>query len=272
MRVEYTLTPKQKATVRDTIISPYVFKIDQAEVTMEINKNKIDKLKISFHKIGYDLSPLGKQTKIILHKKELRYNAYKICSYISNRIYTESGTDAFDCNELIDNDTPEIYPENQSEQNDTSRFDIFRTQIFRFVSPIVNFVDFDGCYSEGYRYEKAYTAYAEGLRANSVITRYVQFYKAMEAILGDKMKDKDASDIAEKHNQKFNESRIAELRVLRNRCEHPHQAKGHISTSDIRDIKEVEQNLPDLAQVVRILFDHFKDQTEHKEITSEREN
>ena len=259
MRVEYTLIPKQEATVKDTIVSPYVFQIDDAEVTIEINEHKINKLKIAFCGIGYDLSLLGKQTKIVLHEKELRYSAYKLCSYISNRIFTESGTDAFDCNEFIDNDAPEIYPENEKEQEDISCADIFRSHIFRFVQSIENFVDLEEWHSEGYKYEKAYTAYADGLRANSVFTRYVQYYKAIEAIVGDKGIDDKVSNITESKNPKFDKSRFGELRVLRNRCEHPHQSKGHLSSSDIQHIKEVEENLPDLVQITKILLDHIKD-------------
>lgn len=265
MRVEYILIPKQEATVRDTIVSPHVFKINKAEVTIEISTNKIDKLKISFSNIGYDLSPLGKQTKIILHEKELRYSAYNICSYISNRIYTESGTDAFDCNELIDNDAPEIYPENQKEQEDISCSDIFRSHIFHIVYSIENLVDLDGWHNEGYQYEKAYTAYAEGLRANSIITRYVQFIKAIEALFQgtsnkNVLKDK-VSEITKKINSKFDADFFYELKDIRDRCEHthPHSNRTHISTSDIKSLKEVEQNLPDLTRVVKILFDHFKE-------------
>ncbi len=263
MRIEYTLIPKQAATVKDTIISPYIFQIDDAEVTIEINEHKINKLKIAFCGIGYDLSSLGKQTKIILHEKELRYSAYKICSYISNRIYTESGTDAFDCNEFIDNDAPEIYPENLKEQEDTACSDIFRSHIFRFVQSIENFVDLEGWHSEGYKYEKAYTAYADGLRANSIFTRYVQTYKAIEVFFGKNIQGNELtrqiSEVTSKYDDKLDYNRIDELRVLRNRCEHPHQSKGHLSSSDIRHIKEVEQSLPDLMMVAKTLLNHFKD-------------
>jgi len=262
MRVEYTLIPKQKATVKDTIVSPYVFQIDDAEVAIEINEHKINKLKIAFCDIGYDLSLLSKEAKIILHEKELRYNAYKICSYISNRIYTESGTDAFNCNELIDNDAPKIYPENKKEEEDTALYNTIQSHIFHFVYSIEQFTDLDR-YTEGYQYEKAYTAYADGLRANSIFTRYVQTYKAVEVFFGKNIQGekltKKISEVVSQYDDKFSYDRINELKTLRNRCEHPHQAKGHLSSSDIRNIKEVEKNLPELTQVVKILFNHFKD-------------
>ena len=256
MRVEYTLTPKKEATVKDTEASQYLYKIDQTEVTIFVNESKIKKLKIAFPGIGYDVSQWGEQTKIILHEKELHYNAYNICSYISNRILTESGVDAFDCNEFIDNDAPEIYPENQQEKEDTVRYKTVHSRIFRIVQSIENFADLDK-FGEGYQYEKAYTAYADGLRANSIFTRYVQYYKAIEDMAGDKEIDEKVSSITKIKNPKFDKSRFGELRLLRNRCEHPHQSKGHLSSSDIQHIKEVEKNLPDLAQIAKILFKHF---------------
>jgi len=255
MRIEYTLIPKQDATVKDTEVSQYVFKIDQAEVTVSINENKIKELKISFCNIGYDVSKWGEQTKIILREKELHYNAYSICSYISNRILTESNVDAFDCNEFIDNNAPEIYPENEQEE-DTSLYKTTHSHIFRIVQSIENFADLDN-FGVGYQYAKAYTAYADGLRANNIFTRYVQTYKAIEAIVGDKRIDDKVSDITKTVNPKLDKARFGELRLLRNRCEHPNQSKGHLSSSDIKDIKEVEKNLPDLVQIVRIMFKNF---------------
>jgi hypothetical protein len=257
MRVEYTLIPKQEATVKDTEVSQYVYKIDQAEVTISVNENKIKKLIIAFCDIGYDISKWGEQTKIILREKELHYSAYSICAYISNRILTESNVDAFDCNEFIDNNAPEIYPENQQEKEDTARYKTVNSHIFRIVQSIENCTDLDK-FGEGYQYEKAYTAYADGLRANSIFTRYVQTYKAIEAIVGDKEIDDKVSKITETQNPKLDKYRFGELRLLRNRCEHPHQSKGHMSSSDIQHIKELEKNLPDLIQIVKILFDHYK--------------
>lgn len=265
MRVEYTLVPKQDATVKDTDVSQYLFKIDQAEVIIAVNEKKIKELKIAFCNIGYDVSKWGEQTKIILHEKELHFNAYSICSYISNRILTESNVDAFDCNELIDNNAPEIYPENQQEKEDTARYKPINSHIFRFVSSIEHFADLDK-FGEGYQYEQAYTAYADGIRANSIFTRYVQTYKAIEAIVGDKEIDDKVSQITETKNPKFDKSRFKELRDLRRRCVHPYvkHSKGHLYSSDIQHIKELEQNLPDLEQIVKILLNHFIEQAHNK--------
>ena len=257
MRVEYTLEPKQEATTKETIVSPYLCKMDDAEVSIEINECKIDKLKISFCDIGYDLSLDGPKNRIILHNREqLRYSAYNICSYISNRIFVESGTDVFDCRELIDSNAPEIYPETQKEKEDMARATIFKLQVFGIKSSITNIVDLQK-FDNGYQYEKAYTAYADGLRSNSIFTQYVQYYKAIEAIVGDKKIDDKVSDITEPMNPKFNKSRFEELRRLRNRCEHPRQSKGHLSSNNIQHIKEIEKNLPDLTQILKILFKNY---------------
>ena len=271
MRVEYTLIPKQEATVKDTEVSQYMYKIDQAEVTISVNGNRIKELKIAFCDIGYDVSLQRLVKTGSPRDEELHYNAYDICSYISNRILTESNVDAFDCNEFIDNNAPEIYPENQQEKEDTVLYKTTHSHIFHIVQSIENFADLDK-FGEGYQYEKAYTAYADGLRANSVITRYVQFIKAIEALfegLSNKntLKGK-VSEITKKKNPKFDADFFYQLKDIRDRCEHthPHNNRTHISTSDVKSLKEVEQNLPDLTQIVKILFDHFKDQTEYNTI------
>ena len=269
MKLEYQLKAKKEIIVDEDTSS---FEIEGSEVFLEVNEEQIlSSVKIVFLELEIKFTKLIEEKRIDLYAyEEKRFLAYKILSYISNRILYETNNDVFDVNEILKAD-PNIYPETAKESEIFRKHKTIHQSIFTFLQSIQQRVSIEN-YQNEYGLEKVYTAYADGIRANSVITRYVQFYKAMEALLGDKMKDKDASGIVEKHNLKFNESRIAELRVLRNRCEHPHQAKGHISTSDIRDIKEVEQNLPDLTRVVKILFDHFKDQTEHKEITSEREN
>lgn len=267
MRVEYTLIPKQEATVKNTEMSKYKFEIDKAEVIITTNENKIKELKIAFSDISYDVSPWGEREKIILREKELRYNAYSICSYISNRILTESHVDAFDCNEFMDNNAPGIYPEDQQEKEDIARYKTTHSHIFRIVYSIENFTNLDN-FDKGYQYENAYAAYADGLRANSIFTRYVQYYKAIEALVGDKGIDNEVSKITEAINPKFDKARFKELRELRNRCEHPYvnHAKGHLSSSDIRHIKEVEDNMNDLVTIAKILFDHFSDDSEDKSV------
>ncbi len=262
MRVEYTIIPKEKATIMGTVDSPYIFTIGDAKVTIEIVEDNIEKLKISFGGIGYTIHEFLDEKKIYLEKEELHYSAYKVCSYISNRIYTDSNIDAFDCTELIDKNSPEIYAENNEEKKDIDCCDIFRVEFFEIISKNVSTVDINS-FDNGYKYEKAYTAYADGLRANSIITRYVQFYKTMEVFVNKNHKadkfDNSISDIVAVFDDSLNSDRIKELRYLRNRCEHPHQNKGHISSSDIQNIKEIEKNLPDLIKIARILFNHFKE-------------
>jgi len=256
MKLEYLLKAKKEIIINEDSTS---FEIEGSEVFLEVNEEHIlSSVKIVFSEleIKFTISTGTEERKIDLYAyEEKRFLAYKILSYVSNRILYETHNDVFDVNEILKAD-PNIYPETAQESEIFKKYKTIHQSIFTFVQSIQQRISIEN-YQNAYELEKAYTAYADGIRANSVITRYVQFYKAMEALLGDKMKDKNASNIVEKHNQKFNESRIAELRILRNRCEHPHQPKGHISTSDIRDIQEVEQNLPDLAQVVKILFDYF---------------
>ena len=258
MRIAYTLKPQKEVLLKNDKHLQNIFEVDQAEIEIVSEQGIIKEFKIYFKKVDYHLNPLEGQSRIVLHIDEIHYILYTLCSYISNRLLAESNIDAIDCTSYFDNVNPEIFPETPEEQEDVRNAKLAQMTIFRMpysISDYAGLVEFE----QGYRYEKAYAAYADGKRANSVFTKYTQYWKAIDALLGEEeIYLEKLHERVYAYDDSIGSDDIDQLRKIRNRCEHPkpRNGLGHLSSSDIRHIKEVEENLNALQHIVEILFKH----------------
>ena len=258
MRLEYTLIPKKDVPVKDLTSGEQCITIDNSEVCITVDKNIVREVRFTFEKVDYRLMPFIKNEKRInFDQEQIKQKLYKLCSYISNRIYTESNIDAIDCSETK-NLTPKLVAETKQEEKDIKKHSVFNMTTFTIVQSIVGDVSLQQ-YATGYEYEKAFTAFADGQRVNNPITRYVQYWKSIEALFPNgKVKDKILSEIVTRYGFNKTEEEITYLREVRNRCEHPntYHPNGHLSTSDIRLTAEIEKNIQDIWRIAKIMINH----------------
>lgn len=211
---------------------------EDADILWDIDTNKILK---SVYIVFKDVDIVKDSAGVILTtNRELDEKAFKIATYISNKIFLDTGIDGLDPTKVLDN-SPIILAENAGEKDIIEKT---KKQAFDTISGMVLVVkpfELDK-FQEDIRYSKTITFYAEAKRTKKLIQKYELLYKIIEYFFPNKKRDeldKTVSNYCKKYNSVYGtEEFIRSFRRLRNRCIHPTH-KEHVNLENLASIREV---------------------------------
>lgn len=230
-------------------------KLEDAEILWDIDTNKILRsVYIVFNGVDIVKDSAG---VILTTNRELDEKAFKIATYISNKIFLDTGIDGLDPTKVLDN-SPIILAENAGEKDI-----IEKSKKKGFVTLDVIVIDSKPFeldkFQEDIIYSEVITFYAEAKRTKNLIQKYELLYKIIEYFfpnkIGDKL-DKAVSDYCKQYNSAYGSEKFIEsFRKLRNRCIHPAH-KEHVNLENLSSIRDVVDMVPQIEGVVKILLDY----------------
>lgn len=256
MQVRFQFSPidNKKIVIQDTsIFNP--IKLEDAEIVWNIDPDKkIKNISIVFKGRSITKDSSG---AILTTSRQLDEKAFKIATYISNKVFLDTGIDGFDPETILYN-SPNVFPESEKEKeiidNSIKRgFHIMKGTV-TIIKPL-QLVRFE----EDIKHSKAIAFYAEAKRTEGSIQKYELLYKVIEYFFpnktGDSL-DKEVSDYCKQYDQMYgDENFIESLRRLRNRCIHPDN-KRHVNLEDLASIREVIDMVPNIDNLVRLLLEN----------------
>ncbi len=254
MKLEYSLALKNKIVVEGYESDLVQLNIEDAEIYLEIDTdNLLKNVKVLFKglPIKWERNDL-----ISPYYPEKRISAYKIYSYLANRILIQTSQDSFDLEKVL-HMHGNVSPETEEE---IECFQKYRKRVFTDLQcsySILGSVRFTD-YEEKHHYSEAFSNFADGLKTNSLITRYEQFYKIIEAFFDGTGATLDGrvSDYVYQFDPEFTPDHLRNLRILRNRCIHPQHNQGHISSENIELLEEVNAKVSNLKKLVSLLLEN----------------
>ena len=256
MEVRFKFSPidKKEIEVQDSLIFNPI-QLEDAEVLWNVDLNKrIKDIVIIFKGIDITKDSSG---AILTTNKQLDEKAFKIATYISNRIFLDTGIDGFDPETILYN-SPSISPENEKEKEIIDKSMKNGFHIAKGTATIVKLFQLKE-FEEDIKYSKAIAFYADAKRTESSIQKYELLYKVIEYFFPNKTGkalDKVVSDYCKQYDQIYGDkSFIESFRRLRNRCIHPDNKK-HVNLEDLASIREVIEMVPKIEDLVRLLVEN----------------
>ena len=254
MRVEYNLELNTEINVEDHKGVSVQLNLEGAEVYLTIDDDTFLKnIKIVFSGL-----PIQWERDDLIHPyyPQTKISAYKIFSYVSNRILIQTALDAFDIQSVLNMDveaTPETEKEIESYKKSRKRCFSSLTACYTIIGS-ANLTDYD----DKYQYSEAFSNYADGLKTNNLVTKYEQFYKIIEAFFNEtgSSLDQMVSDYVCQFDSTFTPDHIESLRLLRNRCIHPQHRHGHITSENIELLEEITRKVEKLKKLASLLLEN----------------
>lgn len=254
VRFKFNSIDNKEIEVQNTLmINP--IQLEDAEVLWNIEPNKkIKDIVIVFKGIDITKDLSG---AILTTNRELDEKAFKIATYISNKIFLDTGIDAFGPETILYN-SPSVFAENEKEKEIIDKSIKSGFHMVKGTITIVKPLQLER-FEEDIKYSKAIAFYAEAKRTEGSIQKYELLYKVIEYFFPNKTKDildKAVSDYCKQYNQDYgDESFIETFRRLRNRCIHPDNKK-HVNLEDLASIREVIEMVPKIEDLVRLLLEN----------------
>ena len=260
MKVEYCVAPTVDVFIDDKSEVPEKLCFDDADVYFEITGDKLLKnIKVVYTGLPIQLIERGgadgKRIFINPSYPEVNNKALKVISYCLNYIQAETEMPVLEVTRLT-NIEPTISPETQEEEekwkNHQKRVDILK--VFRSKTGCIGEVNLNNLKKHS-EHAKAYANFADAQSDQNPITKYDSLYKVVEYFLGDNAGiDQRAYDFMIQYDSTFTLNNFQELRVFRNRCTHPHQRLGHITSSDIDLMEELFAKTEQLQRIAELLL------------------
>lgn len=252
VRFRFNTTMNKKIEVEN----PLIFKpiqLEDAEILWNIDINKkIKDITIVFKGVDIIKDSSG---AILTTNRELDEKAFKIATYISNKIFLDTGIDGFDPENILYN-SPSVFPENEKEKEIIERSKKQGFKIMKGTVTIVKPFQLEGL-EEDIKHSKAIAFYAEARRTEGSIQKYELLYKVIEYFFPNKKGealDKAVSDYCKQYNPIYGDKEFIEsFRRVRNRCIHPDN-KDHINLEDLASIREVINMVPKIEDLVELLL------------------
>lgn len=229
--------------------------LEDAEVLWNIDTKKIlTSVDIVFKGVDIVKDSAG---VILTTNRELDEKAFKIATYISNKIFLNTGIDGVDPKNVLNN-SPSVFAENKEEKDIIEKGKKHGFTTMNGIVFVVKSFELNK-FQEDMRHSKAITFYAEAKRTKNLIQKYELLYKVIEYFFPDKKReelDKAVSDYCKQYNSVYgSEKFIASFRRLRNRCIHPDNKK-HANLEDLASIREVACMVPKIEELVELLLEH----------------
>lgn len=255
MKAAYTMPIRSERAISVRPGTPS-FIIGKATVSWKTEKeNCLEAVVLEFTGIEITYTQEG---YIVTAPAELEEQAYRVASYLANRLYVQTSMDAIDPESIL-RKTPMVSPENPDEEQ------IFKTTPKRMRTSVKTGWKILGSfepelYPSGFDHSAAYGYFADAMRVSSPFQEFELLYKVVEYFFSE---DSSALDMAvfsyvTPYDATFTSDVVKDLRFLRSRCVHPRARRGHINSQNIADIKEVQAKLPHMRKLASLLLEHPK--------------
>jgi hypothetical protein len=188
----------------------------------------------------------------------LQNEAFRVASYLANRIFLQTSVDAFDPDDVLMG-APLVFPENLQEQDEFAR-----TPRAMWKRVLVGFsvrgeLDPAG-FAVGFVHSTAYGHYAEAKRISNPFQKFELFFKVIECFFSEKGEalDRAVSGHGATCDTSFPPDAVERLRHLRNRVVHPQARLGHARPERPEDLIEVTIALSHLDNLATFLINNPK--------------
>lgn len=220
--------------------------LGEAEVVFVSKNETIESANICFRDVGIEKF----ENDFTGVENEYKRKAFKIATYIFNRIFLEHGTDVFHQPRTILNKSPAYEPETEEEKMRWSRLKKNASAVIGFswcgikeINPL-NYV-------RGYVCSLAYSYYADALRVHDPFIKYRLFFDVLQTYYdsarGDEFDQLVSADIKNSSNN-YDSVFIENLRQIRNRIEH-HNRGDNLNIENYDDIILVNENMENMKKV-----------------------
>ncbi len=258
MKVEYCVAPTVDVFVSDNSEIPEKLHLDGADIYLEINENNplLKTIKVVFTGLPIKLEKrTGRDDVINPNYPEINEKAFKIISYLFNRVQGQTGQKAVD-KTILKDIQPDVTPETVEEITNWEK--LAKTIHFSSVQNIgtIGAVDFTD-YEEQFNHAKAYANFADAKNTDDPISKYERLYKVIESFFSGTGKkfDQNVTNFMIQFDSSFVPDNFEELRQLRNRCVHS-KDKRHVTSGDLELLSEVATKSEKLERIADLLLKH----------------
>lgn len=187
---------------------------------------------------------------------ELEEEAYRVSSFVADRLFVQTGFDAIDAGEVLLG-APAIAPENVDEETE---FKVKYKSVWKLhkISWSVQGLFEPAAYSNEFNHSAAHGYFADALRSGSDFQQFELLYKVVEYFFPEESAALDAavSSHVAPHDATYTPAVVEQLRLLRNRSIHPRARKGHVNPQNIAQVREVLAALPQMRRLSNLLLNH----------------
>ena len=235
-------------------------RLDGANISFNLKDGKLESLFISFS----DVSIKGFEDDF--KGKELEYTkkAFKIATYVSNRVFIQCGVDVCEEPMSIFDVSPTYEPETEEEGAKWSNLKKMAFSSILSTICVVGEIDTKQ-YDKGYNYSLLYSYYADAMRVQNPFLKYRLFFDVLQKCYDsqrgenfDRQIENDIKNINNKYKQDF----VRELREIRNKIEH-HNRGDNLNKENFDSIVEVNKHMEDLQKLALDVI-KFKEEQELK--------
>jgi hypothetical protein len=187
---------------------------------------------------------------------ELEEEAYRIASFVADRLFVQTTFDAIDPDEVLLG-APAIAPENTDEENEFKKR--YKSVWKRLpISWAIRGLFEPATYSNEFNHSAAHGYFADALRSGNDFQQFELFYKVVEYFFSEEKAALDAavSSHVAPHDATYTPAAVQQLRFLRNRSIHPRARKGHVNPQNIAQVREVHAALPQMRRLSSLLLAH----------------
>ena len=207
-----------QAKIHCSCLEQNVIAMDGATISFVLNEEKLESLQICFPNVNV------REFEGNFKEKEIGYTkkAFKIATYISNRVFLQSGIDVFQTPVSLFDVSPKY--EMETEEEKTLWSTLKKMAVASIYGTFCAVNDIEACkYVEGYQCSLAYSYYADAMRVQNPFLKYRLLFDVLQtyydAAHGDKF-DQLVSDDIQKSSNNYNREFIEKLRKIRNGIEH----------------------------------------------------
>ena len=220
--------------------------LDGAKISFDLKDDKLESLVICFP--GVDINDLEDN----FDGKELEYTkkAFKIATYISNRLFLDSGMEVCEEPMSLFDVSPKYETETKAEEE---KWSVLQKMVFCSLPVTVCVVgEIDNRqYVKGYNCSLSYSYYADAMRVQNPLLKYRLFFDVLQTYYDSKKGDdfdRQVENDMKNINNKYNQDFFKKLREIRNKIEH-HNRGDNLNIENYDSIVEVNIHMEDLQKV-----------------------
>ena len=253
MRIVYTIRTRPESRVPVPVETPSIT-IDDATVDWVLaDDGCFDAVRLGF--VGAEVR-LSDEGVILTECPEFENRAYALAVYLGNRMFAQTIYDPIDPEQVFAG-TPEVYPENEEEE-ETFKGRPRRTGISIRSSHRIHGQFDPSAYVDGFNNRPAHGFFTDALRNPDCFQQFQLYFKVVEHFFPFKGGAQDAAVSAHLAalDSRFSQDAVRRLRLCRNRCAHPRARQGHLGPHDRLNYRVVHADIPLMKVLSELLLQH----------------
>ncbi len=185
--------------------------------------------------------------------KEKEVEVHSIANYIANILYEQTGKCKFGVG------IPKYVPETEEERRELEGKTFTVSRSFTIDAMLRGFANLSQpALSKYFRQKDALAMYVDAKKMNNPTGKYREFFRVIEHYFpcGGRTFEKKAHQYLIRFDQKYTESFIRKLKLLRHRCSHAKRQLGYITSNDLKGMKEIQSRMGDVQGIAKLLIDN----------------